>query len=89
MVVLALRKVKTINYMYFACTFDGEASPESSMRRIQGFMANFDFGMRLVSKFIFGILLEKQSLILAIDRTNRKFGGKNINIYDLSIFVLY
>jgi len=60
MLILAPRKVKNINYMSLACVFDSEASPESSMRRIQRFMANFDFPMRVVSKFIFGILPKKR-----------------------------
>jgi len=60
MIILALCKVKNINYMALANAFDNSASPESSMRRIQCFMANFDFSMKLVSGFIFGILPEKR-----------------------------
>jgi len=59
MMVLALCKVKNVNYMSLACAFDNKASPESSMRRIQRFMANFDFSMKIVSGFIFRILPEK------------------------------
>jgi len=76
MMVLALCKVKSVNYMALACAFDNTASPESSMRRIQHFMADFDFSMRLVSRFIFGILPNKENLILVMDRTNRKLGDK-------------
>jgi len=62
MLILALCKVKNINYMSLSCAFDSAASPESSMRRVQRFMANFDFPMRVVSKFIFGILPEKKRI---------------------------
>jgi hypothetical protein len=49
------------------------ASAKSSMRRIQRFMAGFDLPMKLISTFIFGILLEKKkNLILVLDRTNWK-----------------
>jgi len=85
MIILALCKVKTVNYMSLACAFDHFASPESSMRRIQRFMAGFDFPMKLVSGFIFAILPEKENLILVIDRTNWMFGGKNINILMLGV----
>jgi len=85
MMVLALCKVKTVNYMALANVFDIGASPESSMRRIQRFMADFDFSMRLVSRFIFGILPNKRNLILVMDRTNWRFGNKNINILMLGV----
>jgi len=85
MMVLALCKVKTVNYMSLACAFDNNASPESSMRRIQRFMASFDFTMRVVSGFIFRILPEKDNLILVIDRTNWQFGNSNINILMLGV----
>jgi len=48
-------------------------------------MANFDFPMRVVSKFIFGILPKKKDLILVMDRTNWKFGSRNINILMLGV----
>jgi len=85
MMILAMCKIKNINYMALSSAFDSEASPESSMRRIQRFMADFDFPMRLVSRFIFGILPNKKNLILVMDRTNWMFGRKNINILILGV----
>gem|GEM_PF-5382607 len=85
MMILALCKIKSINYMSLAKAFDNSASPESLMRRIQQFMANFDLSMKLVSRFIFGILPQKENLILVMDRTNRKFGNSNINILMLEV----
>jgi hypothetical protein len=41
--------------------------------------------MKLISKFIFSILPQKNALILVLDYTNWKFGEKNINILMLSI----
>jgi len=71
--------------MALSCAFDNFASPESSMRRIQRFMAGFDFPMRLVSSFIFGLLPKKENLVLVMDRTNWKLGSKNISILMLGI----
>lgn len=85
MMILALCKVKTVNYMSLANVFDNNASSESSMRRIQRFMADFDLPMKLISTFIFGILPEKKKLVLVLDRTNWKFGNSNINILMLGI----
>ncbi|KPH15320.1 transposase [Chryseobacterium sp. ERMR1:04] len=85
MMIIALCKVKKINYMSLASAFDSCASAESSFRRIQRFMADFDFPMRMISIFIFSILPEKKHLILVLDRTNWKFGNSNINILMLGI----
>ena len=59
MMILALCKIKTVNYVSLANVFDSSANAESSMRRIQRFMADFDLPMKLISTFIFGILPEK------------------------------
>lgn len=85
MMILALCKVKTVNYQSLANVFDSSASSESSLRRIQRFMADFDLPMMLISKFIFNILPKKTDLILVLDRTNWKFGSSNINILMLGI----
>jgi len=85
MIILAMYRTKTVNHMSLACAFDNTASPGSSMRRIQRFIANFYLSMKLVSRFIFGILLEKENLILVMDRTNWKFGNTNINILMLGV----
>ena len=42
MMILALCKIKTVNYHSLACVFESSASRESSLRRIQRFMADFD-----------------------------------------------
>jgi hypothetical protein len=85
MVVLALCKIKSVNYSNLANAFDSSVNAESSLRRIQRFMAEFDLPMKLISKFIFSILPQKKDLILVLDRTNWKFGEKNINILMLGI----
>ncbi len=85
MMILALCKIKTVNYMALANVFDSYANTESSLRRIQRFMADFDLPMKLVSSFIFGILPEKKNLVLVLDRTNWKFGKSNINILMLGV----
>jgi len=83
--ITALCKVKTINYDRLASAFDSKASKDSSYRRIQRFMAFFDFPMKTVSMLIFSLLPEKTNLTLVLDRTNWKFGTKNINILMLGV----
>ena len=81
MMILALCKVKTVSYIDLSNAFDSTASPDSSIRRIQRFMAEFNFPMEIVSKLIFSILPMKNNLTLVLDRTNWKFGKTDINIW--------
>jgi hypothetical protein len=83
--IMALCKVKTINYDRLASGFDTKSNKSSSYRRIQRFMADFDLPMKIISTLIFSLLPEKTNLSLVLDRTNWKFGTKNINILMLGI----
>lgn len=83
--ITALCKVKTINYDRLASGFDVKAKKSSSYRRIQRFMAEFELPMKTISTLIFRLLPEKTDLSLVLDRTNWKFGSKNINILMLGV----
>jgi hypothetical protein len=83
--ISTLCKVKTINYDRLASGFDSHANKASSYRRIQRFMADFYFPMKIVSRLIFNLLPEKTNLTLVLDRTNWKFGTKNINLLMLGV----
>ena len=83
--ITALCKTKTINYDRIASAFDTKADKNSSYRRIQRFMRDFDFPMKVVSILIFNILPFKENLVLVLDRTNWKFGEHNINILMLGV----
>jgi hypothetical protein len=54
--ITALCKTKTINYDRIVSAFDTKAYKNSSYRRIQRFMKDFDFPMKVVSVLIFNIL---------------------------------
>jgi hypothetical protein len=83
--ITALCKIKTINYDRLASAFDTKVDKSSSYRRIQRFMKGFKFPMRIVSSLIFSLLPCRDDLVLVLDRTNWKFGRKNINILMLGI----
>lgn len=84
-IILALCKVQTVTFEKLALAFDSEVKPESSLRRIQRFMAEYNLNPDLVAKLIFNLLPSKDKLILSIDRTNWKFGQTDINIFMLGI----
>lgn len=83
--IMALCKIKSVNYSKLSAGFDGLASSSSNIRRIQRFMSEVDFSMELVARLIFSLLPKKNSVVLAMDRTNWKFGSKNINILMLGV----
>lgn len=83
--IVALCKVKSVNYSKLSAGFDGPAGAASNFRRIQRFMAQVDFSMELVAKLIFSLLPNKDALVLVLDRTNWKFGSKNINVLMLGV----
>jgi len=85
MVILALCKVQNVSFHKLALAFDTESKPESSLRRLQRFVADFNLCKDLIARLIFSMLPEKENLKLVIDRTNWQFGKLNINIFMLGI----
>ncbi len=81
----SLIKVRTVNFSKLSLGFDNDAASSSHYRRIQRFFSEVELPMKLISQLIFGLLPEKDSLTLVMDRTNWKFGKKNINILMLSV----
>jgi len=83
--IIALNQVRTVRFENLAIAFDHSAKKDSSLRRIQRFMAEFDLQFDLIAKLIFALLPNKPPYRLSMDRTNWKFGSKNINILVLAI----
>ncbi len=83
--ISALCKVQTVCFEKLACGFDSNAKTESSLRRIQRFISEYSLDSDLVARFIFTLLPHKPPYRLVLDRTNWKFGTKNINILTLGI----
>ena len=83
--ISALCKVQTVNFEKLACSFDSEVKTDSSLRRIQRFISEYVLDTDLIARFIFSLLPHKPPYRLAMDRTNWKFGSKDINILVLAI----
>ena len=83
--ILALSKVQTVGFEKLAAAFEDKAKTESSLRRIQRFIAKYSLDTDLVARLIFSLLPDRPPYRLALDRTNWKFGSKNINILVLSV----
>lgn len=78
--ICTLCKLQTVNFQRLAQGFGGNASPDSSLRRIQRFFSDFDFNGDITARIIFSLLPTKPPYRLSLDRTNWKFGHVDINI---------
>ena len=85
MFICALCKVQTVGFEKLANAFDTKTKSDSSLRRIQRFIAQFPLDSDLIARLIFSLLPEKGNLKLSIDRTNWKFGKTDINIFMLGV----
>jgi len=78
-ILCSLSKVQTVSFAKLATAFDSNVETQSSLRRIQRFMANYNLSMNIIAKFIISILPIESPYILSMDRTNWKFGKLDIN----------
>jgi hypothetical protein len=83
--ICALCKVQVVCFEKLASGFENSCSSDSSLRRIQRFMADYSLDKDLIARMIFALLPHKPPYTIAIDRTNWKFGQTNINILVLAI----
>lgn len=83
--VIALVKVQTVNFEKLSYAFDTKTKSDSSLRRIQRFIANYSLDSDLVARLVFSLLPKQDKYILSIDRTNWKFGQTDINIFMLGV----
>jgi len=83
--ICALCKVKSVGFEKLASAFDSPASSDSSLRRIQRFMAAYVLDTDLIARLIFTLLPHKPPYRLALDRTHWKFAGLDINVLVLAV----
>jgi len=85
LLILSLIKVRTVNLSELAQGFEGKAKLKSKYRRIQRFFDNLDLEISTVSSYLLKLFnLLNSNIFIAMDRTNWKFGKKNINILLIS-----
>jgi len=83
--ITSLCKLRTVNFEMLANGFVTGTKKESSLRRIQRFIAEYAFDRDIIARLVFNLLPQQDDLTLTIDRTNWKFGQANINIFMLGI----
>lgn len=83
--ICALCKVQTVCFEKLAVSFETQSSSDSSLRRIQRFMADYLLDTNLIARLVFALLPHEPPYRLSLDRTNWKFGSTDINILALAI----
>jgi hypothetical protein len=83
--ICALCRVQTVCFEKLAASFDADVRVGSSLRRIQRFMSEYLLDTSLIARFVFALLPHKPPYRLVMDRTNWKFGTKDINVLVLAV----
>jgi hypothetical protein len=83
--ICALCMVQSVSLVKLSAAFQSKAKSESSLRRIQRFMAEYNLDFDIIARLIFHLLPHKPPFRLAMDRTNWKFGMVNINVLMLAV----
>lgn len=82
--IIALFKVKTVNFQELATAFSGSAQVESHYRRIQRFFKEVTMQPEVVARLVVAFL-PYDNFILSMDRTNWMLGCFAINFLVLSV----
>lgn len=89
LIINALIKVQSVNYQRLAQGFETDVAVSSNLRKIQRFFASYDLCGNSMARLLFKLLPPAAfcngKLQLTLDRTNWKFGKKNINILMLGV----
>ena len=84
--LLALVRLKRMNLTQLALAFASQAAPKSRYRRLQRFFQEAVFDYDAIARLIMQLFdFYEKSYYLTLDRTNWKWGEKNLNILTLGI----
>ena len=86
MMVYGFIMTKSVNLAEIAGAMPGDILFKSKYKRVQRFVANFQFDITAIVKIVFAIFpLAKKNITLAMDRTEWDLGKTRINILFLAI----
>jgi len=84
--IISLIKMGTVNYSKLSLVLNPLVDKLSNFKRIQRFMKEYVFAKKPFVNLVWQLLIpEEEWVILAMDRTNWKFGKCNINILMIGI----
>jgi hypothetical protein len=84
----SLLQMRTTNGKELALTLNPEVKNKSNYRRIQRFMADYDFGFDSFGRFLLWLLPQGSGFVVVMDRTDRTewhFGSKPVNVLMIGV----
>ncbi len=81
----ALFRVKTVNLVDLSIGFKSKAKTESSYKRLQRFLREFDLDYYSMAKLVIDMMEIPEPWVLSLDRTEWQFDRKVFNILTLGI----
>ena len=85
-IILGLIQFKSVNLVKLAIGLEGSNNQASLYRKLQRFFSSFDLSYVALAKLLVKLAkIDSDTWLLALDRTNWKFGKLSINILVLSI----
>ena len=85
MFLIALVRVRTVNWAELATGFCGSAQIDSNYKRLQRFFRHYEVDELAIAQTIVGLLNIPEPWVLSIDRTEWKFGQTVFNILVLGV----
>ena len=83
--ILAVIKVRNVTFSQLALVLKPRVKPNSNVRRIQRFFAQFSFDALTFGQLMLTLLPKKDGLVVTLDRTHWKLGSVDLNILMLSV----
>jgi hypothetical protein len=83
--LIALFRVKTVNFAELATGFQGNAKLDSNYKRLQRFFGKFELEYGTVARVVVNLMEIPQPWVLSIDRTTWEFGDCVFNILMLGV----
>jgi hypothetical protein len=81
MFLVALVRVRTVNFVELAQGFRGTAKAESSEKRLHRFFCEFDLDYREIARLMAGLMELPQPWVLSVDLTNWQFSDCVFNYW--------
>lgn len=78
--VIGILKLRTVSLTQLAIVLNPLAKQDSNYRRIQNFFQKYSFESDVLGSFLLSVLPLRERFILTLDRTNWKFGKRDINV---------
>jgi hypothetical protein len=83
--LIALVRVRTVNFSELAVAFGGSAHPDSHYKRLQRFWGTYLFEVTEITQTVVALMKIPEPWVLSIDRTDWQFGKTVFNILMLGV----